>query len=337
VELGFLAALTRGKTPADYWDSARAASRRPDSTQQRRAMAEWMTDLDHGAGALVARVIVNRIWQHHFGQGLVRTVNDFGARCDPPTHPELLEWLANEFVKGGWKLKPLHRLIMTSAVYLQDTTFDAAKGKLDPDDRLLWRRRPQRVEAEILRDAMLAVSNTLNPQMFGPAFKAPVPSEAIQARNMKDPYPKDLKDTPETRRRSVYMFHKRVVQQPLMQAFDGPDAAASCGRRENTTVAPQALALLNDKFVRARALDFAQRVGKEAGVQSEARCRFAWRLAFGREPTSGELESGTAFLYAQFQQHCAREPGQPQTEAQNLVLADFCQAIFAMNEFIYID
>ena len=121
VELGFLTALTRGKTPADYWTAARAESRRSDSTQQRRAMAEWMTDLDHGAGALVARVIVNRVWQHHFGQGLVRTVNDFGARCDPPTHPELLEWLTNEFVKGGWKLKPLHRLIMTSAVYLQDT------------------------------------------------------------------------------------------------------------------------------------------------------------------------------------------------------------------------
>src|SRR5204862_1367556 len=108
-----------GKTPAEYWGAAQAARLRPDSSQQRRALAEWMTDLDHGAGALVARVIVNRVWQHHFGQGLVRTVNDFGARCDPPTHPELLEWLTAEFVKGGWKLKPLHRLIMMSATYLQ--------------------------------------------------------------------------------------------------------------------------------------------------------------------------------------------------------------------------
>jgi hypothetical protein len=254
-------------------------------------MAEWMTDAEHGAGALVARVIVNRVWQHHFGQGLVRTVNDFGARCDPPTHPELLEWLTAEFVKGGWKLKPLHRLIMTSSVYLQDTAFDARKEKVDPDNRLLWRRRPQRLESEILRDSMLAVSGTLNSQMFGPAFKAPVAPEAIQARNMKDPYPKDLKDTPATRRRSVYMFHKRVVQQPLMQAFDGPDAQASCGRRENTTVAPQALALLNDKFVRARALDFAQRVEKEAGMEPEAQVRLAWRLALGREPSTDELKS----------------------------------------------
>ena len=335
VELGFLTALSRGKTPADYWKAARAESRRSDSTQQRRALAEWMTDVEHGAGALVARVIVNRVWQHHFGQGLVRTVNDFGARCDPPTHPELLEWLTAEFVKGGWKLKPLHRLIMTSSVYLQDTTFDAAKAKVDPDNRLLWRRRPQRVESEILRDAMLAVSGTLNSQMFGPAVKAPIAPEAIQARNMKDPYPKDLKDTPATRRRSVYMFHKRVVQQPLMQAFDGPDAQASCGRRENTTVAPQALALLNDTFVRARAMDFAERVGKEAGVEPEAQVRLAWRLALGREPSTTELKSGTAFLKAQLRRRSERDP--VKTELQQLALADFCQAIFALNEFIYVD
>jgi hypothetical protein len=335
VELGFLTVLMRGRNPEAYWAAARADSRRPDSTQQRRAMAEWMTDVEHGAGALVARVIVNRVWQHHFGQGLVRTVNDFGARCDPPTHPELLEWLAAEFVKGGWRLKPLHRLIMTSSVYLQDTAFDAAKAKADPENRLLWRRRPQRLESEILRDAMLAVSGTLNPEMFGPAFKAPVAPEAIQARNMTDPYPKDLKDTPATRRRSVYMFHKRVVQQPLMQAFDGPDAQASCGRRENTTVAPQALALLNDPFVRARAMNFAERVAKEAGAETGGQVRLAWRLALGREPSAAELKSGMMFLNARFGRRSTRAPAE--TETQLLALADFCQAIFALNEFIYVD
>jgi len=362
VELGFLTALVRGKTAADYWAAARAESRRSDSTQQRRALAEWMTDLDHGAGALVARVIVNRVWQHHFGQGLIRTVNDFGARCDPPTHPELLEWLTSEFVRGGWKLKPLHRLIMTSTVYLQESTVAASResaavvrsarasfaerqtaalsrdaATADPDNRLLWRRRPLRIESEILRDATLAVSGTLNPQMFGPAVKAPIAPEAIQARNMTDPYPKDLKDTPSTRRRSIYMFHKRVVQNPLMQAFDGPDAQASCGRRENTTVAPQALALLNDKFVRARAIDFAQRVGQEASAEPEAQVRLAWRLALGREPSAGELELGTAFINARLQQRSTREPGKPEPDPQNLALADFCQAIFALNEFIYVD
>lgn len=351
VELGFLTALTRGRTPADYWTAARTDRRRPDSTQQRRALAEWMTDVEHGAGALVARVIVNRVWQHHFGQGLVRTVNDLGARCDPPTHPELLEWLTSQFVRGGWRLKPLHRLIMTSSVYLQtsatapspngpsDKTHAAAPlpdaAAIDPENRLLWHRRPQRMESEILRDSILSVSGELNAQMFGPAFKAPVVAEAIQARNTKDPYPKDLKDTPSTHRRSVYMFHKRVVQQPLMQAFDGPDAQASCGRRENTTVAPQALALMNDGFVRARAKDFARRVESEAGADPQAQVLLAWNLALGRPPSATELESGTAFLNSQVRRRSAREPGGAGTS--QLALADFCQAIFALNEFIYVD
>ncbi len=335
VELGFLTVLTRGKSPADYWSAARAKALRPDSTQQRRALAEWITDPKHGAGTLVARVIVNRVWQHHFGQGLVRTVNDFGTRSDPPTHPELLEWLTSEFVRGGWKLKPLHRLIMTSSVYLQGTAFDSAKAKVDPDNRLLWRRRPLRLEAEILRDSMLAVSGTLNSQRFGPAFKSPVPPEAIQARNVKDPYPKDLQDTPATHRRSIYMFHKRVVQSPLMQAFDGPDASASCGRRENTTVAPQALALLNDKFVRARAIDFAQRVEREAGPDASARIRRAWLLALGRGPSSTEIKSARAFLERQAEQRLERQ--ESKTEARARSFADLCQAIFALNEFIYVD
>src|SRR5207237_2049930 len=227
------------------------------------------------------------------------------------------------------KLTPTPRLIIPTPVYLQDTTFAAAKSKGDPDNRLLWRRRPLRIESEIVRDAMLAVSGTLNPQMFGPAVKAPIAPQAIQARNMTDAYPKDLKDTPATRRRSIYMFHKRVVQNPLMQAFDGPDAQASCGRRENTTVAPQALALLNDKFVRARAIDFAQKVEKEAGAEPQAQVRRAWLLALGREPSANELESGRAFINAQFQQRSTRDPSGPKLDTRTLVLADFCQAIFA--------
>jgi len=362
VALGFLSALTRGKTSEEYWTAARSHRRRDDSTQQRRALAEWMTDIEDGAGMLVARVIVNRVWQHHFGQGLVRTVNDFGTRCDSPTHPELLEWLTSEFVKSGWRLKTLHRLIMTSAVYLQESAAAASQqsaavfessaelfinektaalsrdaATVDPDNRLLWRRRPQRIQAEVLRDAMLVVSGTLNTQMLGPAVKAPIVSEAIQARNMKDPYPKNLKDTAATRRRSVYMFHKRVVQHPLMQAFDGPDAQASCGRRENTTVAPQALALLNDRFVRACAIDFARRVEKESGAETDAQVRLAWRLALAREPSTDELNSGVDFIKSQIQERLTRDSNKSKTEMQQLALADFCQALFALNEFIYVD
>jgi hypothetical protein len=225
---------------------------------------------------------------------------------------------------------------MTSSAYLQDTTFDAAKAKVDPDNRLLWRRRPQRLESEILRDVMLTVSGTLNPQMFGPAVKGPIASEAIQARNMKDPYPKDLKDTPATRRRSVYMFHKRVVQQPLMQAFDGPDAQASCGRRVTTTVAPQALALLNDRFIRARAEDLARRLAKEAGDET-AQVQLAWQLALAREPSADELKSSVEFIQSQLLQRSTRDSDKSAGDARHLALADFCQALFAMNEFIYVD
>lgn len=337
LELGFLTALTRGKTPADYWAQARTEGRRSDSTQQRRAMAAWMTDVEHGAGALVARVMVNRIWQHHFGDGLVRTVNDFGARCEPPTHPELLEWLAREFVQSGWKLKPLHRLILNSSAYLQQSAFDTTTVKADPDNRLLGRRRPQRLESEVLRDAMLAVSGTLNAEMFGPAVKGPIASEAIQARNMKDPYPRDVRDTPATRRRSLYMFHKRVVQSPLMQAFDGPDAQASCGRRVTTTVAPQALALLNDRFVRSRAEDFARRLTKEAGDDSASQVRLAWRLALARPPSPSELASSTRFIQERATGRATRQTDRSEDDSRHLALTDFCQALFALNEFIYVD
>src|SRR5688500_9203193 len=170
-QLGFLTALTRGKTAEEYWSEARSVRYRDDSTQQRRALAEWMTDLDHGAGNLAARVMVNRMWQHHFGEGLVRTVNDFGTRGQLPTHPELLEWLTREFVKSGWNMKALHRLIMTSAVYLQDTVFYETRDKVNPDKSLLWRKTPRRIESENQRDSMLAVSRVFNPEMHVPAFK----------------------------------------------------------------------------------------------------------------------------------------------------------------------
>ncbi|HAV61331.1 MAG TPA: hypothetical protein DCY13_03090, partial [Verrucomicrobiales bacterium] len=162
------------------------------------------------ANPLTARVMVNRVWQHHFGDGLVRTASDFGTRGELPTHPELLEWLTGEFIQSGWSLKHLHRLIVNSATYQQSSALDKRKAAIDPENRLLWRRRPVRLESEILRDSMLAVAGTLNPAMFGPSFKPPIPAEALQARNVKDPYPKDAKDTPETRRRTIYMFHKRV-------------------------------------------------------------------------------------------------------------------------------
>jgi hypothetical protein len=331
VESGFLTVLTRDKSPADYRAEARAAGPRADTTYQRRALAAWVTDPDRGAGALVARVIVNRVWQHHFGEGLVRTPNDFGTRGERPTHPELLEWLAADFVTHGWKLKRLHRMIVLSAAYRQG---NAADAMADPDNRLLGRMRPRRLEAEALRDAMLAASGTLNVEMYGPAVKPPIPADAMVARNLKDPYPKTVADGPAVHRRSVYLFHKRVVPVPLLQAFDAPDAQQCTGRRDVTTVAPQALALLNDPFVRARAGDFAARLLTDAGADPDRQVDRAYRLAFGRPPTAAQRAAGVEFLARQTHDRSARDP---KADARRLALTDYCQALFGLNEFVYVD
>ncbi len=337
MELGFLSVLTKDKTAEDFWRSARDSKLREDSTQQRRALAAWMTDVEHGAGALLARVIVNRVWKHHFGEGLVRTVSDFGTRGELPTHPELLEWLTSELIRHDWSLKRLHALLVNSSTYQQGAAFEKDKELVDPDNRLLSRRSPRRLESEMLRDSMLAVAGTLSPGMFGPAFKPPIPAEAMQARNVKNPYPRDAKDSPETRRRTVYMFHKRVVQYPLMQAFDAPDAQVSCGKRMNTTVAPQAMALLNDPFVRLRAEELARRVAAESGAQPEPRARRLFQLCLGREPEPMELSAATDFLLEQTGSRQSRAAAQPVEKARHLALTDLCQSMFALNEFIYVD
>ncbi len=336
VQLGFLEVLMRERAVEDYWTAARRDPPRSDTTYQRKALAAWVTDVEHGAGALAARVAVNRLWQHHFGEGLVRTVNDFGVRGERPTHPELLEWLAHDFVEHGWSVKRLHRLILTSAAYQQSSAFDPAKAKIDPDNRLLWHKPPQRLEAEIVRDAMLAASGTLNGQPFGPAFKPPIPAEAMVARNTKSPYPSDARDDATTRRRSVYMFHKRVVPYPLMQAFDRPDAQQACGRRDQTTVAPQGLALLNDGFVRARAADFARRLIETAGDDT-ALVDSAFELALARAPSAADKAASLAFLRTARERRQSREPGKPEAEIRLAAATDFCQALFSLNEFLYID
>jgi mono/diheme cytochrome c family protein len=337
LSVGFLTVLTAARPPEDYWATARQAIPAGRSTGQRRALADWITDVDQGAGALVARVMVNRVWQHHFGEGLVRTPGDFGVRGERPTHPDLLEWLAHRFVASGWRLKELHRLILTSAVYSQGTAFDADRSAVDPENRLLWRRRPKRLEAEVLRDTVLAVSGTLNIEPFGAAFKPPIPPEAMQARNTTDPYPRDAKDIPTTRRRTVYMFHKRVVQHPLLQAFDAPDAAVACARRNCTTVAPQALALLNDPFLRDRAGDFARRLTAEAGANPEERVHRAFLLTLSRPPNEMESAKSLEFLDTQVKRRAARDPAASAEAISMQALTDFCQAFFSLNEFIYVD
>lgn len=337
LSLGFLTVMQRDKSADDYWNAARDSKLRDDTTQQRHALADWMADTEHGAGVLLARVIVNRVWQHHFGSGMVRTVSDFGTRGEKPTHPELLEWLTHEFINHGWSLKHLHRLILNSATYRQGVSPNDANHAIDPENNFLWRRRPQRLESEVLRDGMLAVAGTLNVEMFGPGVKPPIPGEAMQARNVKDPYPQNLKDTAETRRRSIYMFHKRVVQYPLMLAFDAPDAQVSCGQRVNTTVAPQALAMLNDPFVRLRSEEFAQRLSREVGSDVNAQFRLAFQLGLARQPSDDELSVAQAFLTEQTAARRSHDTKLTGEAASTLALTDFCQMLFSFNEFIYVD
>lgn len=327
VSLGFVSVLTSGKSPSDYLLTARELSPSKQTTNQRRAMAEWMTDTEHGAGALLARVIVNRIWQHHFGHGIVRTPGDFGVRSEAPSHPELLEWLTHDFVQHGWQIKRLHRLILQSAVYQQSSHVSdlnaATSPHPDSDNRLLWKFPLQRIEGEILRDSMLAVSGTLNTKSYGPAVKPPIAGEAIVARNLKDGYPDKIEDSPEIRRRSIYLFHKRVVPYPLLQAFDKPDAQQTCSRRDHTTVAPQALALLNDPFVRTVSSEFADRLTKQHPDDLKSQLRLAYRLALSREPEDDELSAADEFVVGQSNSLKA--------------LTDFCQTLFALNEFLYVD
>lgn len=344
VQLGFPAILSVGRDAHTYWDEAQQATEGLPSTLQRRALAEWLTDVEQGAGSLLARVMVNRVWQHHFGQGLVRTEGDFGVRGESPTHPELLEYLAAEFVRNDWSLKWLHRVILRSAVWRQGSGLppeeptpraDSEKIPLaDPDNRLLWRMPPRRLDAEILRDSMLAVSGTLNLEPYGPSFKPWIPPEANLARNLKgEKYPTDAPDDESTWRRSVYMFHKRLLPYPLLQAFDRPDQLVSCTKRQTTTVAPQALALLNDRFVRNCAERFADRLRREVGDDPQALSQHSFLLALARQPSDSEAEAAARFIESQTT--ARRERGE--AESLREALTDYCQTLFCLNEFIYVD
>ncbi|MCA9035555.1 MAG: DUF1553 domain-containing protein, partial [Planctomycetaceae bacterium] len=339
VQLGFLNVLTNQTTPEAYMETALQTASKPDSTRQRTALAWWMTDSQRGAGALLARVIVNRLWYHHFGEGLVRSVGDFGVRGELPSHPELLEWLASELVNHGWSLKHIHRLILNSRTWQQSSEFRENASTVDPENQLLWRFTPRRLEAEVLRDSMLSVAGLLNRQMYGPSFKPPISTDAMIARNLKTAYPKDVEESDDTRRRTVYMFHKRVIPYPLLQAFDRPDSLQSCSRRSVTTVAPQALAILNDPFVRDCAKNFARRIASEfpdsnSGERTSDRVRACIESALSRTATLGEVEQGVAFVRSQVNFRQDRGGNEP---VDVVSLADFCQVLFGLNEFAWIE
>jgi hypothetical protein len=284
------------------------------STGRRSALAAWLTRPDN---PLTARVMVNRLWQHHMGRGIVATPNDFGAQGEPPTHPKLLDWLACEFVERGWSLKAMHRLIVTSATYRQASMPNPAAAKIDPENRWLWRMNRRRLEGETLRDAMLAVSGQLNRKAGGPSVLPELPPELGKVRGWKV-----TSDPLERNRRSIYILVKRNLRYPLFAAFDAPDSTETCARRHVTTTAPQALILLNGTFTLDQARAFADRVEREAGKAPDRIVDRAYRLALGRGPDETERQRALAFLTA--------ENGQA-------TVVDFCHALMNLNEFLYVD
>ncbi|MCP4849606.1 MAG: DUF1549 domain-containing protein [Verrucomicrobiaceae bacterium] len=323
VGYGVLSALDPGGTDM----KRRIEAIGKESSDGRTGLAQWLTDVDSGAGGLLARVIVNRLWQHHFGTGLVKTSNNFGGVGDAPTHPGLLEWLAGKLVSGGWRLKPMHELIMNSAVYRQSTSWDKKRHVANPGNDLLWRRQPLRLEAEILRDSIMNTAGTLNRKLYGPSVKPWVSSDAIKTGSTNK-WPTNVKDGPGTWRRSIYVFMRRSMRVPFFETFDVPDGMQSRGVREQTTVATQALLLLNNKFVRDQAGHFAARVvaaaknagSPDGGKSLPAIVEEAYWLAFSRGPSKEELDLGVGLLAK---------------EGQNV--ENFCHILFTLNEFVYVD
>jgi len=273
-------------------------------TGRRTALANWIADAKN---PLTARVIVNRVWAQHFGRGIVDSPGDFGSQGERPTHPELLDWLAAEFVDGGWSLKKLHRMVVLSDAYRQGASFNAAAAKVDPNNDLLWRMNRRRLDGEALRDAVLSVAGELSPKAGGPSVFPELPSE-IKASAGAWPLSAD----PEERnRRSIYVFVKRNLRYPLFAAFDAPDRNETCSRRFETTTAPQALMLLNDRLYAGHARRFAARVLAESGGDPDDAVERAYLLALSRRPTSEERDTARRFLESQAKKAGGRRKPSP--------------------------
>jgi mono/diheme cytochrome c family protein len=300
-----LRVLNRGGHNISYW-KCEASAGWTRTSFRRATLTRWLVDTKEGAGALVARVAVNRVWQHHFGRGIVTTPNDFGAQGAPPSHPALLEWLATDLVARGWHLKALHRLIVTSAVYQQSNQFQTKQEAIDPDNAYYWRYKPWRLEAEPIRDTMLAIADLLDQRMYGPGTLDSLMS-----------------------RRSVYFFIKRSQLVPMMMLYDWPEHLVSIGQRSQTTTAPQALVFMNSALGRRCATGLADRLATEP---VDAAIRHGYRLVLGRQPTQVEARLAADFLAAAAKGYA--RAGRPDRDHRALV--DLAQALLSTNEAIYV-
>ena len=296
---GFMDVLMRPDVDDAHW------IKDPAKTEPRLAFAQWITDEEKGAGNLLARVIVNRIWKHHMGKGLVTSASNFGTTGDAPTHPELLDWLALELIKNNWSQKAIHRLILNSAVYRQGVATSMVGLSEDPNNNLLWTRRRQRIEAEVIRDRLLQMSGELDTRMFGPG-----------SLNLTDP------------RRSVYLTVKRSKLIPFLQLFDAPDAIEGKEKRNETNSAPQSLTLLNSQFVRQMSAKLAKRITADT---NESLVNQLYWETFSREPRPEELKYLTHFLDRQAELY------KDDKTAAAKAKVDLCQLLICSNEFVYID
>lgn len=331
------------------------------TTGRRLALARWLTD---GRHPLVPRVLVNRVWMHHFGRGLVATPADFGTQGQPPTHPELLDWIAHLFVSPetegtgteaglGWRLKRLHRLILTSTVYRQSSMRDAKMEAADPENRLYWRKPIQRLDAEAIRDSILAASGALNRKMSGPAV--PVREDlvgqivvGVDKKQGDNKMPVEVEMGGEEFRRSIYVQVRRSRPLNFMNVFDAPVMDLNCERRENSIVPTQSLMMMNSRFILDEAARFADRVLREAGPDPRDRIQRAWWLALSRPPAENEIQEAAAFLERQIEYCKSREAvepvagdgkqvEQPKLTPEKQALANLCQAVLSANEFLYVD
>jgi hypothetical protein len=291
-----------------------------DTPKPREVLASWLTDSDN---PLTARVMVNRIWEYHFGRGIVATPNDFGRMGERPVNPELLDYLANEFVSGGWSVKHIQRMILTSNTYQQTSGVDQTIVDKDPDGRYLERFPRQRLEAEEIRDAMLSISGVLNPKKGGPGVMVPIDKTLVQALYKPSQWAPP-KDPTEYDRRGVYLVYKRNLELPFMQVFDAPDMQVSCPRRESSTHAPQALEMLNGDLANRMAKAFSTRLLKDAGPSHRRQVQLAYRLVAGRAPKPSELQMSMQFLNA---------AQSSETEARD----QFALAMFNLNSFLYVN
>jgi hypothetical protein len=306
---GFLRVLTASDKTENHWVSpSEAQGVTPSQLPPRVALANWLTDEQQGAGYLLARVIVNRIWQHHLGRGIVGTPSDFGSQGAAPTHPELLDYLATELIRNDWQLKYIHQLIMKSAVYRQSGENNVLASKIDPQNALWWRRGATRLEAEVIRDTLLAVSGSLAKTMYGKG-----------TLDQNSP------------RRSIYLTVKRSNLIPILQLFDAPDSIQSIGHRDVTTVPPQALALMNSPLTRQLAEKFSKRIYLSSETTTEEVVRKAYGIALSRAPSEVEMKQMTDFITDQATSYGDTD------NSLNLAVIDYCQIMLCLNEFLFID